>query len=129
MRAYRPATDDEGGLVSSDLSIASKAAAWATIALGAGQAFAPGPTARAFGLQPLDGESTWLAALLGVSNMTLGSMLLGDARSQTRTQRLGLLAGNAAVTALAAGRGGIDKRTAASVLAFVAALVPGAVAD
>lgn len=105
-------------------------AGYATMALGALQAFTPQLAASAFGLEPLDGETEWLGRLLGVANLTLGSLFLTEAvQEQSRTQRLALLGANAGVTVLAAAKGAIPKRTALSVLAFAAALVPGAIAD
>lgn len=106
------------------------AAGYATLALGAAQAFTPQLAARAFGLDPLDGEGEWLARLLGVANLTLGSLFLeDDVLEHSKAQRLVLLGANAGVTLLAAAKGAIPKRTAISVLAFVAALVPANLAD
>jgi diketogulonate reductase-like aldo/keto reductase len=49
----------------------AKAASWATIGLGASQALVPGTTAKVFGLAPVDGQTAWVARLLGVSNVSL----------------------------------------------------------
>ena len=105
-------------------------AGYATMALGAAQAFVPQLAATAFGLEPLEDQAEWLGRLLGVANLALGALFLNDAVQEvSRNQRMALLAGNAGVTVLAAAKGAIPKRTAISVLAFVAALVPGAVAE
>jgi hypothetical protein len=106
------------------------AAGYATMALGAAQAFTPQLAASAFGLEPLDGEAEWLARLLGLANLTLGALFLNESvQEQSRAYRLALLGANAGVTVLAAAKGAIPKRTALSVVAFVAALVPAAAAD
>jgi hypothetical protein len=106
------------------------ASGYATLALGAAQALTPQLAARAFGLDPLDGDAEWLGRLLGIANLTLGALFLEDeVLERSKAQRLVLLGANAGVTALAAAKGAIPKRTAVSVLAFVAALLPANLAD
>lgn len=103
---------------------------YATIALGVSQAVTPRQAGKAFGLGDLaDGNTVWLARLLGLANIGLGAAALNPAtRAALRPQTVGLLGANAAVTVAAAARREIPARTALSVLAFVAALLPGALA-
>ena len=99
------------------------AGGWATIGLGLGQALAPQTTARAFGMDTLDAQGTWLARLLGTANIALGSMTLDeDLRGPTRKALNGVLVGNAVATVAGAASGAIPKRTAVLVLAFIAGL-------
>lgn len=107
------------------------AAALATMGLGASQALAPQQAGQVFGLGPLtDGPTLWLARLLGVANMSIGSIALDEsARRQVRPQQLGLLAGNAVVTGLAMAQGNITKRTGVSVLGFIGLLAFAAVTE
>ena len=101
-----------------------RAASMATIGLGLSQALTPRTAGRAFGLGEIeDDTSIWLARLLGAANVTIGAMGLNPKiRDEARTHSLGLLGANAAMTTVAAAQGRIPKRTAVSVLAFIAAL-------
>jgi hypothetical protein len=103
---------------------ASTAAALATVGLGLSQALVPKQAGRVFGLGELtDGPTIWLARLLGVSNITFGSMGLDESLGRrVRPQQIGLLVGNAAVTGVAVAKGDISKRAGATVLAFVGLL-------
>ena len=109
----------------------SRLAAISTIGLGASQALAPRQAGRVFGLGDVSDETTlWLGRLLGVANTGLGAAALRpELRTAMRPYTLGMLGANAAVTAAAGATGKIPARTALSVLAFVAALVPGILAD
>lgn len=101
---------------------------YATIALGASQVLTPRQAGKVFGMGDIsDGNTLWLARLLGVANIALGAAALNPAARQAlRPQTVGVLAANAAVTVAAAAHGQIPRRTAVSVVAFVAALLPGA---
>jgi hypothetical protein len=107
-----------------------RAAAMATIGLGASQLLTPRTAGKAFGLGDInDGTTLWLARLLGCANIALGTAGLNPAsRSALRPQTLGLLGAEAAVTAAAGMRGTIPRRTAFAVLGFMGALVPGTLA-
>lgn len=102
----------------------STAAALATVGLGLSQALVPKQAGQVFGLGELtDGSTIWLARLLGVANITLGSLGLDESLGrQVRPQQIGLLAGNAAITSLAVAQGNISKRAGASVLGFIGLL-------
>src|ERR1700761_4003719 len=110
---------------------ASKLAAYATIGLGVSQALVPRRAGQVFGLGVISDDTTlWLARLLGVANSGLGAAALNpELRTAMRPYSLGMLGANAAVTAVAGATGKIPARTAMSVLAFVAALVPGILAE
>ena len=103
---------------------------YATIALGASQALTPRQAAKTFGMGDInDGNTIWLARLLGAANIAVGTAALNPAtRDALRPQTLALLGANAAITATAAAKGQITPRTAASVLTFIAALLPGTLA-
>ena len=104
-----------------------KMASGAVVALGLGQALAPQATARLFGLSALDGQAVWLTRLLGASNVALGAMGLDDDLAEATTPSANaVMGGTAAITLLGGATGGIPKKTAGLVLAFVGAL---AVAD
>lgn len=99
-------------------------AAWATVALGATQVLAPQTAAKVFGLERLDDQSVWLTRLLGSSYLAIGAMALdGDIRERSKSITMTNLAGNAAVTLLAASRSGISGRTALMVVGFVGGLM------
>jgi hypothetical protein len=108
----------------------STAAAAATVGLGLSQALVPKQAGQVFGLGEItDGRTIWLARMLGVANITLGSLGLDESIGRkVRPQQIGLLAGNAAVTGLAVAKGNINKRTGASVLGFIALLAYSVVA-
>jgi len=110
---------------------AKNISSYATIALGASQALTPQQAGKVFGMGEItDGSTLWLARLLGLANIGLGLAALNPAsRDALRPQTVGLLGANAAVTVAAAARGQIPARTAVSVLAFVAALLPGVLAE
>ena len=104
-----------------------RAAAMATIGLGASQLLTPRIAGKAFGLGDIsDGTTLWLARLLGCANIAIGAAGLNPAsRAAIRAQTLGLLGAEAAVTAAAGVNGTIPRRTAVAVLGFMGALVPG----
>ena len=100
-----------------------KVAGYATIGLGLSQALTPRTAGKLFGLGELDGHAAWLTRMLGVAHVAVGSLALApETRYATRTATRGLLAADAAVTVAAASSGSLPKRTAAMVLAFVAAV-------
>jgi hypothetical protein len=109
----------------------SRVAAYATIGLGVSQALMPRQAGQVFGLGTISDDTTlWLGRLLGVANSGLGAAALNpELRVAMRPYTLGMLGANAAVTAAAGATGKIPARTALSVLAFVAAVVPGVLAD
>jgi hypothetical protein len=110
---------------------AQRATAYATIALGTSQALIPRQAGVAFGMGDIDDPRTlWLARLLGIANVGLGLANLNPAtRRALRPQTIGILAADAAFTAVAGIRRELPVCTALSVIGFVAALVPGVLGD
>lgn len=113
------------------MSNIAKTAALSTMGLGLSQALVPQQAGQVFGLgRVTDGSTLWLARLVGVANVTIGSLLMNDAvRKKVRPQQVFLLSANAAVTTMAMTQGQISKRTGASVLGFIGLLAVAVVTE
>lgn len=105
-------------------------AAAVSMAVGAADVLAPQATAKAFGLDELDGQARWLSRLFGSASIGLGVLTL-DARTRdsTRTVMRGVLLTNAAVTVAGVASGSLSKRTGALALGYIGALAAALAAD